>query len=88
MQSKISIVEQKCYNLMKMCLKHRINIVVFFFALAFISLSYRATNIAKITPIATITDAPTVPPTVAGKLSEGNCDNLISFVVSERRKQF
>lgn len=69
-----------------MCSKHRIQIVVFCSALAFISLSYRATNIAKITPITTITDAPTVPPTVAGKLSDGNCDNFIFFVVSEEKK--
>lgn len=41
-------------------------------SVAFISLSYRAANIAKITPITTITDAPTVPPTVTGKLSDGN----------------
>lgn len=58
----------------------------FFFELAFISFSYRAANIAKITPITTITDAPTVPPTVAGKLSDGTWDNFIFFVVSEEKE--
>lgn len=58
----------------------------FFLALAFIVLSYRAANIAKITPITTITDAPTVPPTVAGKLSDENWDNFTLFVVSEEKE--
>lgn len=71
MQSKRSIVEQECYNLMNNNVFEASNSNrSLFFALAFISLSYRATNIAKITPITTITDAPTVPPTVAGKLSD------------------
>lgn len=70
-----------------MGLKHRIQIVfVFLLALAFISLSYRAANKAKITPITTITDAPTVPPTIAGKLFDGNWDNLIFFVVTEEKR--
>lgn len=81
-------MEQECYNLM-------INNVFeasnsnrrLFSALAFILLSYRATNMAKIIPITTITDAPTVPPTVAGKLSDGNCDNFIFFVVTEEKKR-
>lgn len=70
-----------------MCLKHRIQIVLFFSALAFISLSYRATNIAKITPITTITDAPTVPPTVAGKLSDEDCGDFKLCVVPEEKKR-
>lgn len=32
--------------------------------------AYRATNKAKTTPIITITHAPSVPPTIAGKLSD------------------
>lgn len=70
-----------------MCLKHQIQIVLFFSALAFISLSYRATNIAKITPITTITDAPTVPPTVAGKLSDEDCGDFKFCVVPEEKKR-
>lgn len=72
-----------------MWLRHRIQIVVgfFFFAQAFISLSYRAAIIAKITPITTIMDAPTVPPTVTGKLSDENWDNFIFFVVTEEKKR-
>lgn len=45
-------------------------------------LTYRTTNIAKISPIITITHAPTVPPTVTGKLSNGKWDNSILFVVT------
>lgn len=64
-------MEQECYNLMNNNVFEASNSNrSLFFRASIHSLSYRATNIAKITPITTITDAPTVPPTVAGKLSD------------------